>query len=716
MDSAESPLILRPSPDAAHPTSVASLPTPALVGFKARTLMGLARAEFPVPEFRVLTTHAYRRFVAAADLDAWLRALLDRRPLESLRWEELWDLSLAVRNRFLTTPYPDDLRKTLVAGLGDFLHAGTVAVRSSAPDEDAPGRSLAGLHDSKLHVRGLGAALDAIRLVWASLFSERALSYRREIGLDPLHSTMAVVIQRQVAARAAGVLFTAAPDDEDAALIEAAPGLADDLVSGRADPTTIRINLRTGSYDLPADSPLAEDEISALVSLGAGVEYILGGPVDVEFACDQTGCFLVQARRSTARQATDDAEAGLPLWKRKDQRPWHRTLVKSFAELERLRERVEGDVLPAMEAQAQALAACDPAALDNPALAAEITRRAALLEHWRDRYWADCIPLAHGMRLFGQIHNERLKPADPHAFIDLLSPAETIGLARNRRLQTLAGLVRKDPALKTRLLDGEVSASPEFDAELQAFLADFGEISCLKAVCEAGPAPLVRLVLALADKAPAPPPPKPDLAALEAAWFAAFPHEEHGFARTLLELGRASWRLRDDDNLPLARIEAKLDLALIAAKLRLKLDPAARFAPANLAKALIDASFTPPPAQSVPKTDKTSAPALLVGSPASPGFAQAKARVVLAFPDLFTLEAGEILVVDALEPAMTLVAPLIAGIVERRGGMLVHSAIAAREYAVPCVVGVKDAATRIRTGDLLELDGFAGTVRVLPRI
>ena len=102
----------------------------------------------------------------------------------------------------------------------------------------------------------------------------------------------------------------------------------------------------------------------------------------------------------------------------------------------------------------------------------------------------------------------------------------------------------------------------------------------------------------------------------------------------------------------------------------------------------------------------------LVGQPAGPGLAVGRARVALHKDDLYAFVGGEILVCDSLDPTMTFVAPLAAAIVERRGGMLVHGAIIAREYGLPCVTGVPDATLEIHTGDLLTVDGFLGIVVV----
>jgi len=89
-----------------------------------------------------------------------------------------------------------------------------------------------------------------------------------------------------------------------------------------------------------------------------------------------------------------------------------------------------------------------------------------------------------------------------------------------------------------------------------------------------------------------------------------------------------------------------------------------------------------------------------------------RARVIADSSDLMDCEAGEILVCDALDPTMTFVVPLCEGIVERRGGMLIHGAIIAREYGLPCVTGVPEAASVIKTGEPLTVDGYLGIVNI----
>ena len=102
----------------------------------------------------------------------------------------------------------------------------------------------------------------------------------------------------------------------------------------------------------------------------------------------------------------------------------------------------------------------------------------------------------------------------------------------------------------------------------------------------------------------------------------------------------------------------------------------------------------------------------LLGQPAGPGIGRGRARVIDGAGDLALFKKGEVLVCDAVDPNMTFVVPLAAGVIERRGGMLIHGAIIAREYGIACVTGVPDAATLIHTGDEVTVDGYLGIVTV----
>ena len=189
-----------------------------------------------------------------------------------------------------------------------------------------------------------------------------------------------------------------------------------------------------------------------------------------------------------------------------------------------------------------------------------------------------------------------------------------------------------------------------------------------------------------------------------------FTDQEREQAEEILTIGRASYRLRDDDNLSLDKINRSVARAEQEAQARLQKGDAKELRGVmaagsepriGLASPAIAVGATGPGKIRVRQ---------LQGQPASPGLATATARVIHQQADLAEFNAGEILVCDAIDPAMTFVVPLAAGIIERRGGMLIHGAIIAREYGIPCVSGIAAAAEIISTGDLITLDGYLGLV------
>ena len=161
-------------------------------------------------EYRIETTENY--FIAAY--------VKQHKKFKELRWEEIWDCATRIRNIFLKKQIPEPLNSYLSEKITSRFSGKTLAVRSSAPDEDASGSSFAGLHESFVNVRGTASILDHIRRVWASLWSDAALLYRQEIGLDIETSAMAVVLQETVIGNRSGVVFTQNPNDETQMIID----------------------------------------------------------------------------------------------------------------------------------------------------------------------------------------------------------------------------------------------------------------------------------------------------------------------------------------------------------------------------------------------------------------------------------------------------------------------------------------------------------------
>ena len=105
-------------------------------------------------------------------------------------------------------------------------------------------------------------------------------------------------------------------------------------------------------------------------------------------------------------------------------------------------------------------------------------------------------------------------------------------------------------------------------------------------------------------------------------------------------------------------------------------------------------------------------PRQVVGQPAATGLAIGRARKVRTTGDLMKFRAGEVLICDAIQPTMSHIVQLAAAIAERRGGMLIHGAIIARELGIPCVNGVSDAILETDDGEIVTVDGHLGIVTI----
>lgn len=272
------------------------------VGGKAANLGELIAAGFPVPPGFAVTTAAYVCAGAALDLSEPTRAR------EALASAELpTAVAKAVRAAY--------------TGLGADV---PVAVRSSATAEDLPWASFAGQQDTYLNVVGADAVVDAVRRCWASLWTERAVSYRETQGIDHDAVHIAVVVQRMVDAQVAGVLFTADPvtGTRHRAVIDASPGLGEAVVSGAVNPDHVVVD-GDGVHVTPGDKAmqvralpgggteqvavpdgagvcLTDAQATALADLGRRVEAHFGVPQDIEWAVDADGeLWLTQARPIT---------------------------------------------------------------------------------------------------------------------------------------------------------------------------------------------------------------------------------------------------------------------------------------------------------------------------------------------------------------------------------------------------------------------------------
>jgi pyruvate,water dikinase len=710
------------------------------VGGKGYALAALAANGFTIPETVCLTVEAYNEFVIASGLRERILLELHRKDFKEMRWEEIWDCATRIRNMFLRTPMPAQVEKRLRREIAARFKDKPAVVRSSAPEEDDARASFAGLHESYLNISGVEAILEHIRKVWASLWSDAALLYRQEIGLDVEKSSMAVVIQEIVAGDRSGVAFSQNPNDLSQAVIESVYGLNQGLVDGLVQPdrwildrerTTLvshtpadRDSWMTPRADgvelaplpdhLAAKPPLAADEVTRVFELAARAEETFKAPQDVEWTFRDGALFVLQSRPITTLANKSSG----------DKRGWYLSLHRSFENLKSLRQKIENELIPGMIAAAEVMAEIDIGALSDQALAQEIKQRWEINHKWVNIYWEDFIPFAHGVRLFGQVYNDVMQPEDSYEFVDLLTQTEMASLERNRMLEELAGRVRNEPRLAGQLERGDhAELEPDFLAQLETFIQKFGDLSCSVTggtECVQDAMPLFKILLEMANH---PVPPSNTRKSnttdnLKDKFLSHFDGEQQTRALELLDLARSSYQLRDDDNIYLGKIEARLLAAIQEARRRIDLqqqtngkDPVSE----DLKKILADLDHQPETGnahQIEPGQSYELKPRQLVGQPAGPGIAKGKARVIRQHADLAEFKSGDVLICDAVDPNMTFVVPLASAVVERRGGMLIHGAIIAREYGLPCITGIPDATALIKTGDTITVDGYLGIVTV----
>ncbi len=308
------------------------------VGGKGGSLGELQRAGIDVPPGFVVKTGAFERFIHALEEQSPLRALI-----EALDPDDLAAVTARckeIRARVESVELPRDVLAEITAAYTSLCEqqSAPVAVRSSATTEDAVDASFAGLQDTYLWVTDLARTLDRVRSCWASLYSVESVTYRRKKGLAEQGVAMAVVVQRMVNARTAGVMFTRSPltGDRSVITVEGAWGLGSAVVGGEVTPDRWVLGKITGEISvreisekliqhLPAPGggtesiPVAEElrraaclsdaELQTLRSIARKVERHYGRPQDIEWAVDRDSqqILLLQSRPETVWSAKESA-------------------------------------------------------------------------------------------------------------------------------------------------------------------------------------------------------------------------------------------------------------------------------------------------------------------------------------------------------------------------------------------------------------------------
>lgn len=264
------------------------------VGPKAAMLAGLVQAGFAVPEGFCLAVSAFRRFVSGSEL-----GLLLVEARAGAGGAAAAPSAARLREALSRARMPADVAAELrvaARALG-----GSLAVRSSALGEDAPGASYAGQYDTFLHVAGEDAVVACVLACWRSLCGERALAYRAAHPDQPGSPGMAVIVQRMIRADAAGALLTRDPvtGRGDALIVNASRGPPDAVLGGAITPDEYRVDRATRTVSVARASArraLSHAELRALAALGERVEAWCGAPQCIEWASSGGRLFLLQSR------------------------------------------------------------------------------------------------------------------------------------------------------------------------------------------------------------------------------------------------------------------------------------------------------------------------------------------------------------------------------------------------------------------------------------
>jgi pyruvate,water dikinase len=316
-----------------------------LVGGKGANLGEVARIVQVPPGF-VVTSEAFLYFLETTGLKERIKEVL-REYISRGEPDEYEKASAVIRSLVESSPLPSDLEAEIAAAYNKLceltgVKSVAVAVRSSATAEDIPEASFAGQQDTYLNVRGVENVIYYVKKVWSSLYTPRALYYRDRMGIPHEKSLMAVVVQKLVNARSAGVMFTLDPTNGDRSkvVIEASWGLGEGVVRGLVTPdeyvvdkSTLkivdkRISVKkvavvrdetglTKEVELSpekAGAPaLTDEEVVELAKMALKLEEYYGHPLDIEFAIDADmqyphNIFIVQVRPET-------------VWSRKEEKP-----------------------------------------------------------------------------------------------------------------------------------------------------------------------------------------------------------------------------------------------------------------------------------------------------------------------------------------------------------------------------------------------------------
>lgn len=334
-----------------------------LVGGKGANLGEMIQNHIPIPNGFIVSSKAYYQFIEENKLKNKIREILNNLDVENpialhraslntkkliLKGQMNKSISELIIKYYQELSYQEQKKqqtskiKKIIKFIGNKVTDGIlVAVRSSATAEDLPDASFAGQQATFLNIKGEAALLDAIRECWASLFEERAIYYRQQKHFDHFKVGIAVPVQKMIESLKSGIMFTLDPttNNKKIIIIEAIYGLGEMIVQGAVTPDhyevdksglkiikksistqdkkmvkalienkIVKLSKKEGSKQ-----KLKDDEIVALAKLGKKVENHYFFPQDTEWAIDESGIYIVQARPITTIKAISNKTEGSQL-------------------------------------------------------------------------------------------------------------------------------------------------------------------------------------------------------------------------------------------------------------------------------------------------------------------------------------------------------------------------------------------------------------------
>src|SRR5690349_5525350 len=296
-----------------------------LVGGKGANLGELSKiAGIHVPDGFCLSTEAFQRIIGEASS---MNEFLDQLSLLKVEdRDKISELSGEIRRVIEGIAIPEDIHEEITRLLSGLGEKNAYAVRSSATAEDLPTASFAGQQDTYLNIIGKEAILKHISKCWASLFTERAVTYRLQNGFDHRQVYLSVVVQKMVFPQAAGMLFTADPvtSTRKVVSIDASFGLGEALVSGLVNADSYKVRngkviekkistkklaiyaLKDGGTKAQEIEPerqnkqaLTDEQMLQLERMGRKIEEHFGCPQDIEWCLVDETFYIVQSRPIT---------------------------------------------------------------------------------------------------------------------------------------------------------------------------------------------------------------------------------------------------------------------------------------------------------------------------------------------------------------------------------------------------------------------------------